>query len=278
MKFSNRRIGIALALSLAAHVAFFVLAPRPRERPLALASLPGPLVVTIEKPAPPEPAATQVPQSGARPPAPRVAPRPPPRRVLTARPNTPAAAAPVPPLEVPKPVPAPPPSPPEPKVDMLAMINARRELRRQAEAAEAARESVGIPGAELPGKDEVAGAIERNLQSLTRDDRTGGIFTILDKGIFTAEYAFNGWRPDTHRRWREVIEVKAKSGEDIDLAIVRSMIALIRTHYSGDFLWDSRRLGRVVTLSARAEDNVALEQFLLREFFGTPVLKPEIDR
>ena len=51
------------------------------------------------------------------------------------------------------------------------------------------------------------------------------------------------------------------------------MIELIRTHYSGDFRWESHRLGRVVVLSARPEDNEGLEDFLVREFFGTPVLK-----
>jgi hypothetical protein len=71
-----------------------------------------------------------------------------------------------------------------------------------------------------------------------------------------------------------VIEVRVKPGEDMDLAIVRSMIELIRGHYRGDFLWESRRLGRVVTLSAAPADTAQLEEFLLREFFGTPVINP----
>ncbi|HSN19463.1 MAG TPA: hypothetical protein VLS49_02225, partial [Usitatibacter sp.] len=150
--------------------------------------------------------------------------------------------------------------------DMLAMLNARRERRR---AAEASREGTPTPA---PVEDTGAAAIARNLETLKGDDRTGGIFQILEKSSYTAEYAFNGWRPDTQRRWREVIEVRVKPGEDIDRAIVRSMIALIRTHYTGDFLWESRRLGKVVTLSARAEDNEYLEEFLLREFFGTPII------
>ena len=51
------------------------------------------------------------------------------------------------------------------------------------------------------------------------------------------------------------------------------MIGLIRNHYEGDFRWESRRLGKVVVLSARIEDNGYLEEFLMREFFGTPLLK-----
>jgi hypothetical protein len=54
---------------------------------------------------------------------------------------------------------------------------------------------------------------------------------------------------------------------DVELAIVRKMIELIRTHYNGDFNWDSRRLGRVVVLSARLEDTAGLEAFMMKEFF-----------
>ena len=63
-------------------------------------------------------------------------------------------------------------------------------------------------------------------------------------------------------------------GGDVDLAIVKRMIELIRTHYNGDFRWDSHYLGRVVVLSARPDDQVELEAFLVREFFGTPTTKP----
>ena len=51
------------------------------------------------------------------------------------------------------------------------------------------------------------------------------------------------------------------------------MIELIRTHYKGDFNWQSYRLGKVIVLSARVEDNAALEDFMAREFFGTPMIK-----
>jgi hypothetical protein len=156
---------------------------------------------------------------------------------------------------------------------MLAMVNARRERRRAAEAA--AREG-GSPYTLPQGSpdDKALAAINRNLDSIGRDDGTGGVFQILEKGTYTAEFAFNGWRADTRRQWREVIEVDAGAGGDIDRAIVRRMIALIRTHYTGDFNWESRRLGRVVVLSAAPEDNAGLEEFLMREFFGTPLVKP----
>ena len=262
----RRRFAIAVALSVLAHVLLFTLTPRKPEYRAPLSSRAGPLIVTIVQPH------AQLAEVTPAVPAPHSAPRPPPprpaKRVLAARPRTPPAAPPVfVPPEEPKPAP-PAPTPAPPAMDMLAMLNARREKRRVAEAA-AAREGARNPA---PVEDAGAAAIERNLQTLKGDDQTGGIFQILEKSSYNAEYAFNGWTPETHRRWREVIEVHVKPGEDIDRAIVRSMIALIRTHYTGDFLWESHRLGRVVTLSARPEDNEGLEDFLIREFFGTPVL------
>ena len=58
------------------------------------------------------------------------------------------------------------------------------------------------------------------------------------------------------------------------LLLAVAMIVLIRSHYTGDFFWESHRLGRTVTLSARAEDNDGLEDFMMREFFGQPVMNP----
>ena len=262
----RRRIGIALALSLLAHGLAIVLAPKPPRHGSALSASAGPLIVSLAPSAPPpEPVAVPVPapqpKPEARPPPPR--PRAPAKPIITARPRTPSAAPPVATApEEPRPV------PPTPAPDMLAMLNARRERRRAAETA-AAREGTA---SEQPAQDEGAAAIARNLETLKGDDQTGGIFQILDKSTLSAEYAFNGWRPDTRRRWREVIEVHVEPGQDIDRAIIRSMIALIRTHYGGDFQWESRRLGRIVTLSARPEDNEGLEDFLMREFFGTPLI------
>jgi hypothetical protein len=271
VRWSNRRIGIAFVLSLAVHVAVLLVLPRHEYKPLKLASRAGPMTVELlpaERPQP-EVSPVPVPQPVRPPPQPRSTVKP----LVTARPNTPPAAPPVPtqPPEPPKPEPQP--TPPAPQVDMLAMIQARRAQRKAAEAA-AARGPVGIPGSQNNPEDAGAAALAENLKSLNNDDQTGGIFEILNKGTRSAEYAFNGWRPDTHRRWREVIEVDAPTGVDIEHAIVRSMIALIRTHYSGDFLWESHRLQKVVRLSARPEDNGELEEFMIREFFGTPVLGP----
>jgi hypothetical protein len=156
---------------------------------------------------------------------------------------------------------------------MLALIEARRAQRRAADAA-AARGPSPADSREPTQDESTVASINRNLQTLTGREGVGGVFQILRKGTRSAEFAFNGWRPDSKRQWREVIEVDAGPGGDVELAIVKRMIALIRTHYTGDFNWDSHRLGRVVLLSARPEDTEGLEDFLTREFFGAPVLNP----
>jgi hypothetical protein len=106
------------------------------------------------------------------------------------------------------------------------------------------------------------------IPSQTSVARAGGVFQILRMGTRIGEFAFSGWEPGG----REVIEVDAGLGGDLKHAIVKRMIQLIRTHYAGEFKWASRRLGRDVILSARPEDNDGLEDFLIKEFFGTPPL------
>ena len=147
------------------------------------------------------------------------------------------------------------------------MLNANR---RASEAAAIRANAEATASSRQPSADEIATAnINRNLQTLSRErDGTKGIFQILSKGTRTGQFSFRGWTTDERNNWRQVIDVDAGLGGDIELAIVRRMIELIRTHYQGNFNWESHRLDRVVVLSARKADNAELEAFLLREFFG----------
>lgn len=150
--------------------------------------------------------------------------------------------------------------------DFSSMLEARREQRRAQEDAIAHANSA-FRKAEDAQSDKGAQAARRNLAGLgSQQGGTGGVFQIIEKGHRTARYAFNGWQPSRAGGWRETIEVDAGPQGDVDKAIIKSMIALIRKHYQGDFNWDSHRLGRVVTLSARVQDNDGLEEFLIKEF------------
>ena len=189
-------------------------------------------------------------------------PRPAPRPRTPPREPAPAAPEPMPVVPVPLPRPLPIPAPP---VDMLAAVEARRAQRRAAEAG-----ARGPPMLAQTPED----AATRNLATLSGREGVGGVFQILRIGTRTAEFAFNGWKPDSRSRWREVIEVDAGLGGNVELAIIQRMIALIRTHYTGNFQWESHRLGRTVTLSAKLEETEGLEDFMMREFFGPQTLNP----
>ncbi len=95
-----------------------------------------------------------------------------------------------------------------------------------------------------------------------------GIFEIRYLGPHHATFSFKGWKNNVNTARLEIFDVEAPDGTDIRLAVIRKMIEIIRRDYDGDFNWDSRRLGRVIELSARLSDNAQLEAFLMKEFFG----------
>ncbi len=245
------RIAVGLALSLCIHVLLLVFAPKLDIAQAPVGGTQGPLVVRLTDPtkAAPPSAPEATPQPAPRPPAARLprlmtAPSPTPQSTpLLAEPRAPART-----VES------------EPN-DFMSMIIAKRAQRAAAEAAAGGR------GRE-PSQDEIAMAnINRNARSLTQRDGTSGVFQLLSKGHRAAQFSFNGWTGDRSNSRRDVIEVDAGLNGNIEIAIIRRMIELIRTHYKGDFNWDSRRLGRVVVLSARVEDTTGLEEFMMREFF-----------
>ena len=153
----------------------------------------------------------------------------------------------------------------------MAMVEAARERRRVAEATAGRENAAGRENNRSLSNEEIRNAnIARNLQTLNPPkDGTNGVFQLLDTGHRTATFAFRGWTTDERASVRQVYEVDAGQGGDVELATVRKMIEIIRTHYKDKFNWESNRLGRVIQLSARAEDSAQLEAFLVREFFGT---------
>jgi hypothetical protein len=230
--------------------------------PLAvqLVPKPGPPGALPAPSPPPEPLVALRPPSKSAPP-PRAAARPPsPPPVMTAPRQAPDA-----------PALAPAPTQPAPATDLAAYVEARRRERGDApsssppssstsKAAEDENErqnriiaaNIGLNGRPTFGKDPKNG---------------GGIFQIKTMEYSYAEFYFFGWNKDINRNSKQVIEVRKGSNPDIQIAIVRRMIEIIREHETEDFLWESHRLGRQITLSARARDTAGLESFMLQEFF-----------
>jgi hypothetical protein len=148
----------------------------------------------------------------------------------------------------------------EPK-DLMSLIKARKQRAQDLEAY-AAMENANSRSL---SDEEIRDAnIKNNLQQRG----TSGIFEILQKNNNTAQFSFKGWKNDYSIPKREVVDVAIGANKDIELAIVRKMIEIIRREYKGDFNWESQRLGRVVILSARLSDNAGLEEFIKQEFFA----------
>jgi hypothetical protein len=119
-----------------------------------------------------------------------------------------------------------------------------------------------------PSAEEIRMAkVKRNLQI----PGTSGVFQIIHIGPRYAQFSFRAWTTGDINPRRELIEVKAGPDGDIERAIIRRMIQLIRQYHQEDFNWESPRLNRVVVLSARPGDSEGLENFLMREFFGEPI-------
>jgi len=278
-----RNITIAVLASMLVHIlAVLELRPvmhHPSSEADKLGEGSGPLTVQI------------VPPRAARPPAPAPAPAqpsaaqrpsPPPRRApkVAIAPRKPAAP-PVIALDKPAPeapqAPRPQASKPQPRApaeqDLASYIEARRRARTDPSP------SLAFPDAKpqsAPTEDGNARANRLAAANLAPGsarafgydpNRGGGIFSIRHVAYDYAEFLFYGWNEEARHNTAQLIEVRKGSNPDIRVAVVRKMISIIRQHEQNDFVWESRRLGRYVTLSARPRDNDGLEQFMLEEFF-----------
>lgn len=278
----NRRDGVtiptiwvAVALSLLVHVAaLWQLWPHLRLLPLTKSEVgdaSGPLTVHLT----PLPGPVAIPE-------PLLAPQSRPSPALKARPPKaarPRPAAPVIALNRRAPdTPAPPPViapavPPAPVAgDMASYIEARRRARGETAPVASAGRASNAPPAEDDNarSNRIAAANLASQSPMTfgyDPSQGGGMFQIERMDYDDAEFLFFGWNKEIRRKTKQLIAVRKGNNSDIRIAVVRKMIAIIREHEQGDFLWESQRLGRDVTLSARARDNAGLEEFMMNEFF-----------
>ena len=267
-------IWVALALSLLVHVAALWKLPKvklPAEDPLARAP---PLVVELERAPRPPPARSRPPRIEPAPAPATRAERVPPEPPRVARsPAVPRASAPPPPPKGPGV--ALPPSPPAPgAADLASYVEARRRARGDAAPPAPAPAAEPAPRARVESENERANRIAAANLGLDRNPafgrdrrKSGGVFDVTRMSYDYAEFVFYGWNNEIRRDTMQTIDVRKGNNPDIKIAVVRRMISIIRQYENEDFVWESQRLGRNVTLSARARDSAGLEDFLMREFF-----------
>jgi len=227
----------------------------------------GPLTVRLANPAPrtPPPAKAE--------PTPQPAPRHATVMATQRRSSNSKPAFVVPPQPEQQQPPTPPTVQPDENNDMMARVNARRAAREAAEneaAQENAAAAAASGGPSLSEK--IAANINRAKRSTT--DGTGGVFEVkYPLGVREASFKFNGWNP-ARDNWHESYTVDAGEGGNVKLAIVKKVIEVIRKYKTGDFEFESHRLGRAVPMSARPADNDRLEAFLMQELFAEDAPAP----
>ena len=200
--------------------------------------------------------------------------RPPPAPPVIAL-NRPAPGIPSPPPATPSAI-APTPARSPADGDLASYIEARRRARVAPPAVFPGSVSIAPPAEDDNARaNRLATANLASQHKLTfgyDPAKSGGVFQITRMGYESAEFVFLGWNKDIRRTTKQLIEVRKGNNSDIRIAVVRRMIAIIREYEPEDFLWESHRLGRNVTLSAHARDNAGLEDFMLHEFFEDPRL------
>ena len=153
-----------------------------------------------------------------------------------------------------------------PEDDMFARVAAARKRRLDANGqADQAPQESDAERAMRVARANIAGAQGRNSGSDRND--SGGVFAVINQTSHSADINFRGWNGNFKRNWTKQERVEQGAEIDIEIAIVKKMMDLIRKEKPGDFIWESHRLGRQVPLSARVEDGAELQAFLLKEFF-----------
>ena len=257
---ARRWFAICVALSLLLHLALLLI-PMAKQKPAAAASsqVAGPLTVHLTR------AASHPPKEQPTPPPP--APR---KQRLIAVPRSASTASTfVVPAEPKATPPEPEPQAVLPEDDMMARLNARRAQREAAEHEAALENAAAAAAGGGPSVNQrIMDNINRAKNGAVRGEGTGGVFEVTSIGVREGSFRFNGWHPESGDNWRESYTVDAGEGGNVQMAIVRKVIDVIRKYKKGDFDFESRRLGRTVTMSARASDTGALETFLMNELFG----------
>jgi type IV secretory pathway VirB10-like protein len=209
--------------------------------------------------------AEQAPKKTAKAEAPKFTP---PRITMPRLPNTITVPDVKPVEEKPQPKPKEETKAPPQEVDMQAYIEAQRKKRGAPAQTDQAEESEAARGT----RNALANIAAINGRGGQDPNETGGVFSVTNKTFNSADLKFRGWNPNFKRRWLTAVTVERGSEPDIETAIVKKMIELIRKEKTGDFEWESHRLNRVVTLSARPQDTQELMSFLYKEMF--PEYKP----
>jgi hypothetical protein len=151
--------------------------------------------------------------------------------------------------------------------DMQARVEAARKRRAQEnpQPQQVEPEESEAQRAARVARANIMGAQGRNAAG--ERDETGGVFQVLNRTSLSADFKFRGWNTNFKRQWLQQYHVEVGADPDIETAVVRKMIEVIRKEKPGEFEWDSQRLGRTIKMNAAKPYQAELEAFLLKEIF-----------
>ena len=156
---------------------------------------------------------------------------------------------------------------PPPEQDMSEMI-AKRRAQRAADNPQpepAAQESENDRKLRI-ARENIMGAQGRSASG--EREQKGGLIEIINKNYHSADIKFHHWNVNFKRQWLQQLHIDQGTEPDIETAVVRRVIELVRVDYpEGDVPWESHRLGRVIVLSTRKADDAQLFTFLMKELF-----------
>jgi hypothetical protein len=272
---SNRRktvlVGVILSVLIHALGLWVLIERAPVDVKVASGDTDERITVSLAPPPAPVPAPMQVPVSKPPIPAPKKSPAKHPARKYVEKKATDRK-----PDNTPKTIPKTQPEIVQPRAspsdDMFTQLEAARKRRAEANARLGEAEPQAAAPAQQSAQNDNSIAQANIASSLKhargRDRRDeGGVFEIRDVGYRSAEVVFWGWSASSRRNSMRLFTVDQGTDVDIETAVVRKIIDVIREEKKGDFIWDSHRLGKEITLSARPQDTAELQQFLMREFF-----------
>jgi hypothetical protein len=156
-----------------------------------------------------------------------------------------------------------------PEGDLTAYIEARRRARGEPASSSSQGNTASSPAEDdIERRNRIVAANLGSNRTPTfgyDPKNAGGIFQVSHLGYDYAEFYFFGLNKAIGRNTKQLIEVRKGADSDIRVAVVHKMIAIIRENVSGDFIWMARR--GPMTMSARPDDNAALEDLITREVF-----------
>jgi len=160
-------------------------------------------------------------------------------------------------------IPAPTPPAPDAPTDMQSYIAANR-AKRQAEQGYTPQDSAEIANSNAPVSENARrdANIMRNLQ---QSSGANGIWDIRAKNLHTAQLSFNIQKPGDFKARQLLINVQTEADDDIDRAIAKKLIDLMKEYYPGELTYHSISLGREVQISPSSFNSAWVESLILKD-------------